>query len=101
MSEGEGRDTVCFLWHFHFFKFGWDESGQLCLGKVAPVGSDKAKEIMDNELRSFRRKGMIVSTEVGHSEIMTAKVTFWNVAEAEEPKEAVLGEVWVASRVCR
>ena len=36
---------------------------------------------------------MIVSTEVAHSEIMTAKVTFWNVAEAEgEPEEAVLGE---------
>ena len=86
---------MCYLLHFHFFKFGWDESGQLCLGKVAPVGSDKAKDIMENEPRNFRRKGMIVCTEVAHSEIMTAKVTFWNVVEAEgvqEPKEAVPGE---------
>ena len=83
---------MCFFWHLNFFKFGWDESGQLCLGKVAPVGSDKAKEIMESEPRNFRRKGMIVCTEVAHSEIMTAKVTFWNVVEAEgvqEPKEAV------------
>ena len=102
MLEGEGRDTVCFFWHFHFFKFGWDESGQLCLGKIAPVGSDKAKEIMENEPRSFRRKGMIVSTEVAHSEIMTAKVTFWNVVEAEkdrEPKEVLPGEECVLAPV--
>ena len=54
MSEGEGRDsdTVCFVWHFNFFKFGWDESDQLCLGKVALVDSDKAKEIMENEPES-------------------------------------------------
>ena len=94
----EGRDTVCFLWHLNFFKFGWDESGQLCLGMVAPVGSDKAKVIMENELRSFRRKGMVISTEVAHSEVMTGKVTFWNVAGAE-PKEAVPGEECVVPPV--
>ena len=94
----EGRDTVCFFWHSNFFQFGWDESGQLCLGKVAPVGSDKAKEIMENEPRSFRRKGMVISTEVAHSEVMTAKVTFWNVAGAE-PKEAVPGEECVVPPV--
>ena len=89
---------MCFFWHLNFFKFGWDESGQLCLGKVAPVGSDKAKEIMENEPRSFRRKGMVISTEVAHSEVMTAKVTFWNVAGAE-PKEAVAGEECVVPPV--